>query len=192
MTWIALMSHLYCVCLWLTLQTLNSVYKFNMHNISPLLRPVAVPFQLVLSCLVVMCISYYNFMWQAKVRFENVSIWTGALDKYNIHLFISNSKENLKLNHYQNFQLILPMCFHFMRNFVNSIIVRVSHIAVWSFTKIRTNLKIFFSRKVHKNSIIKKGTRSYSHRMFGNRLTHPLPHRNTHWIAYTTSLLTWK
>ena len=51
----------------------------------------------------------------------------GALDKYNIYLFISNSTEDLKLNQYQNFQLILPMYFHFMQYFVNSIIFRVSH-----------------------------------------------------------------
>ena len=51
----------------------------------------------------------------------------GALDKYNISLFISNSIENFKLNLYRNFQLILPMRFHFMRYFVNNIIFRVSH-----------------------------------------------------------------
>ena len=51
----------------------------------------------------------------------------GALDKYNIYLFISNSIENLKLNNTEIFQLILPMHFHFMRYFVNSIISRVSH-----------------------------------------------------------------
>ena len=51
----------------------------------------------------------------------------GALDKYNIYLCISNSVENLKLHQYQNFQLNLPMRFHFMRYFVNSIISRVSH-----------------------------------------------------------------
>ena len=51
----------------------------------------------------------------------------GALDKYNIYLFISNSIKNFKLNQYRNFQLILPMRFHFMRYFVNSIISRVSH-----------------------------------------------------------------
>ena len=34
----------------------------------------------------------------------------GALDN-NIYLFISNSVENLKLNLYQDFQLILPMVF---------------------------------------------------------------------------------
>ena len=51
----------------------------------------------------------------------------GALDKYNIYLFITNSMEDFKLNQYQKFQLILPMCFHFMRYFVNSIISRVSH-----------------------------------------------------------------
>ena len=51
----------------------------------------------------------------------------GALDKYNIYLFISNSIEDFKLNQYRNFQLILPKRFHFMRYFVNSIIFRVSH-----------------------------------------------------------------
>ena len=51
----------------------------------------------------------------------------GALDKYNIYLFISNSIENFKFNQYQHFQLILPMRFHFTRYFVNSIIFRVSH-----------------------------------------------------------------
>ena len=51
----------------------------------------------------------------------------GALDKNNIYLFISNSIEDFKLNQYQIFQLILPMRFHFMRYFVNSIIFRVSH-----------------------------------------------------------------
>ena len=51
----------------------------------------------------------------------------GALDKYNIYLFTSNSVEDVKLNQYQNFQLILPMSFPFMRYFVNSIIFRVPH-----------------------------------------------------------------
>ena len=51
----------------------------------------------------------------------------GALDKYNTHLFISNSIQDFKLNQYQNFQLLLPMRFHFMRYFVNSIISRVSN-----------------------------------------------------------------
>ena len=50
-----------------------------------------------------------------------------ALDKYSIYLFIPNSIEDLKLNQYQNFQLILPMRFHFMRYFVNNIIFSVSH-----------------------------------------------------------------
>ena len=51
----------------------------------------------------------------------------GALDKCNIYLFISSSKEDFKSNQYRNFQLILPMRFHFMRYFVNSIIFRVPH-----------------------------------------------------------------
>ena len=49
------------------------------------------------------------------------------MDKYNIYLFLSNSKEDFKWNQYRNFQLILPMRFPFMKNFVNSIIFRVSH-----------------------------------------------------------------
>ena len=51
----------------------------------------------------------------------------GVLDKYNIYLFISNSTENLKLNQYRNFQLILSVRFHFMKYFVNSVISRVSY-----------------------------------------------------------------
>ena len=56
-----------------------------------------------------------------------VALVKGALDKYNIYLFIANSIEDFKLKQYRNFQLILPMHFHFMRCFVNSIIFRVSH-----------------------------------------------------------------
>ena len=51
----------------------------------------------------------------------------GALDKYNIYLFISSSIEDLKSNQYRKFQLFLPMRFHFKRYFVNSIIFRVPH-----------------------------------------------------------------
>ena len=57
-----------------------------------------------------------------------INILKGALDKYNIYLFISDSIEDIEFSQYQNFQLILPMRFHFMRYFVNSIIFRVSHI----------------------------------------------------------------
>ena len=39
----------------------------------------------------------------------------------------SNSTEDIKLNPDRNFQLFLPMRFHFTRYFVNSIISRVSH-----------------------------------------------------------------
>ena len=46
-----------------------------------------------------------------------MNLFKGELDKYNIYLFISNSKEDSKLNLYQNFQLILPMRFPFMRYF---------------------------------------------------------------------------
>ena len=51
----------------------------------------------------------------------------GALDKSNIYLFISNSKEDIKSTQYRIFQLILPMRLHFMRDFVISVIFRVSH-----------------------------------------------------------------
>ena len=54
-------------------------------------------------------------------------IFKGALDKYDIYLFISKSLEDNKLDLYWNFQLILPMRFHFMGYFVNSIISSVSH-----------------------------------------------------------------
>ena len=56
----------------------------------------------------------------------------GALDKYNIYLFMSNSMEDFKLNQYQKFQLTLPVHFHFMRYFVNSVISRVSHRLLYS------------------------------------------------------------
>ena len=51
----------------------------------------------------------------------------GALDKYNIYLFICTSVEDLKSNQYWKFQLILPMRFHLITYFVNSIIFRVPH-----------------------------------------------------------------
>ena len=51
----------------------------------------------------------------------------GALDKFNISFFIYNSIEDFKLNHYQNFQLILQMRFQCIKYFVNSIIFRVLH-----------------------------------------------------------------
>ena len=54
-------------------------------------------------------------------------LFKGALDKYNIYLFISSSIEDSKSNKYRKFQLILPMRFYFMRYFVNSIILRVPH-----------------------------------------------------------------
>ena len=64
---------------------------------------------------------------QCAVWDENSFQFKGALDKYNIYHFISNSIEDFRLNRYRNFQLILPMRFHFTRYFVNSIISRVSH-----------------------------------------------------------------
>ena len=59
-------------------------------------------------------------------KYENLRV-KGALDKYDIYLFISNSLDDFKLNQYWNFQLILPMHFHFMMYCVNSIISRVAH-----------------------------------------------------------------
>ena len=53
--------------------------------------------------------------------------YKGALDKNNIYLYITYSIQDFKSNLYRNFQLILPMRFHYVRYFVNSIIFRVSH-----------------------------------------------------------------
>ena len=57
---------------------------------------------------------------------DQLLILKGALDKYNIYLFMPNSIEDFKSNQYQNFQLVLPMRFHFMMYFVNGIMLRVS------------------------------------------------------------------
>ena len=62
-----------------------------------------------------------------NVFMNHEAVIKGALDNYNIYFFISNSIEDFKSNQYRNFQPILPMRFHFMRYFVNSIISRVSH-----------------------------------------------------------------
>ena len=66
-----------------------------------------------------------QFRWimqHLKVNFPRNSRLTlklkEALDKNDTYLFISNSTESLKLNHYWiNFQRILPVLFHFMRHF---------------------------------------------------------------------------
>ena len=71
-------------------------------------------------------VTVYNHITYDQSKLLKQSL-KGALDKYNIYLFISNSKEDFELNQYRNFQLILPMRFHFMRYFVNSIISWVSH-----------------------------------------------------------------
>ena len=63
------------------------------------------------------------------------------MDKYNIYLFISNSIKDLELNQYRNFQLILPMNFHFMKYFVNSIIFRVSHLGFCIVYLLKSTLK---------------------------------------------------
>ena len=64
--------------------------------------------------------------FQSIILSEN-NFFKGALDKYNIYLFISSSIEDLKSNLYQKIQLIMPMRFHFMWYFVNNIIFRVPH-----------------------------------------------------------------
>ena len=79
----------------------------------------------------------------------------GALEKYNIYLFVSYSIEDFELNQYWNFQLILPMSFHFMRYFVNSIIFRVSHWLLFllklTFKKIENAINIDISSKVNQS-----------------------------------------
>ena len=68
--------------------------------------------------------SYGTILWIQ----ERGILFKGVLDKYNyIYFFIPNSIEEFKLNQYRHFRLILPMRFHFMRYFVNSILFRVSH-----------------------------------------------------------------
>ena len=99
-------------------------------------------------------VNYLNYtkktqfcMWQLyifpKTRGNKNKPWThstplkGALDNYNIYLFIPNSLEDIKLDQYRNFQRILPMRFHFVRYFVNSIIFRVSHrLLYWVFIEV--------------------------------------------------------
>ena len=49
----------------------------------------------------------------------------GALDKYDIYIFISTSIESFEQNRYWNLQLLLPKRFHFIKYFVNIIILRV-------------------------------------------------------------------
>ena len=66
----------------------------------------------------------YNFKKKKKKKKKKHQ---KTLDKYSIYLFVPNSIENYEINQYQTFQLILPMRFHLMRSFVNSIIPRVSH-----------------------------------------------------------------
>ena len=73
-----------------------------------------------------MCVSFW-FMCFWVDAISKLYSFKGALDKYNIYIFISNSIEEFNLNQYRNFQLILPKRFHFMSDFVNIIISRVSH-----------------------------------------------------------------
>ena len=72
--------------------------------------------------------TYPRMHLDSRPIYMGTDTFKGALDKYNIYLFVFFTKEDFKLNQYRNFQLIiLLMRFHFMRYFVNSIIFRVSH-----------------------------------------------------------------
>ena len=75
------------------------------------------------------------------------------MDKYitSVSLYLIHSNlnftEDFKLNRYQNFQLILQMCFHFMNCFVNSTIFRM--FIYWSrLWKIENARNIHISSKV--------------------------------------------
>ena len=75
----------------------------------------------------------------------------GALGKNSTYLFMSNSIDDKKLNQYRNFQLILSMCFHFMRY---SIIFRVSHRLLYcrsQLWKIENARNIHISSKVNQH-----------------------------------------
>ena len=67
-----------------------------------------------------------GYLLKCYLQSPKVQNIKGVLDKYNIYLSISNSIEDLKLDQFQTFQLILSMRFHFMR-YLNSILFRVSH-----------------------------------------------------------------
>ena len=72
--------------------------------------------------------SFVNDIYNQSENWKlNLTDFKGALDKFNICIFICSTIEDFKSNQYRKFQLILPMSFHFMRYFVNSIIFRVSH-----------------------------------------------------------------
>ena len=76
-------------------------------------------------------LSSLKFQRITKGTLHDYNVWfeafKGALDKHNIYLYVSYTIDGFKLNQYQNFQLILPVHFHFMEYFVGSIIYRVSH-----------------------------------------------------------------
>ena len=71
----------------------------------------------VMKCYLLSC-------WRSIIQW---AWFQGALDKYDIYLFASCSKENFKINPYQKFRPIQPMHFHFIWFLMNSIIPRVSH-----------------------------------------------------------------
>ena len=101
--------------------------------------------------------SFHTEIISTQFLWGNVLL-KGAFDKYNIYLFISNSIEDIELNQYQNFQLILPMRFYLMRYFVNSIIFRVSvshrlsMCIYWNWLWIKENARnIHISSKVNQS-----------------------------------------
>ena len=64
--------------------------------------------------------------------------------------FLSNSIENFELNQYPNFQLILPMRFHFMQYFLKSIIFRVSNRFLYCvFIEVENAWNIYISSEVN-------------------------------------------
>ena len=69
-------------------------------------------------------VQYLTGCSATDISLKTYYLLKGALDKYNIYFFMSNSIEAFKSNQYQHFQLILPMRFHFMRYFDNSIILK--------------------------------------------------------------------
>ena len=60
-------------------------------------------FMLVMLCYVMLCYVMLCYVFLVK----------GAINRYSIYPFVSSSIENYKINQKQNFQLFLPMRFHF-------------------------------------------------------------------------------
>ena len=116
---------------WLGLQNFPKVESEHLYELLKfILSYYSVVFCLLVSHFISFCcfILQFLFSYAFFISFYRDQIHIkGALDKYNIYIFIASTKENLKSNQYRKFQPILPMSFHFMRYFVNSIIFRVPH-----------------------------------------------------------------